>query len=589
LSAAARCPATAPSPRSRRRRRVTAAKWLPGAPGETLGATHDFADPAVARSYAARARARGFMVRESWVRPGDSRAPDPARREGVRALAAAGAALAGAAAVAAAGPIGGALAGGTGFGSDPPPVGPLGTSTTQVALANGSDPAGAPVGSVWYRTDLGVFRMNSGIFGVATFAPSVTGITSPDSSLAFSAGAGGVTGILNVSHANTWSALQTFGTNLSVLGAGFAGPGPTSGQLIQFNGTHWVAASGSGSGLVDSVANTDGTLSISPTTGNVVASLALGHANSWSALQTFGNNLSFGGGQVSMAGLATGNLVYWNGSNWVNSSLAPGTGITIAGLTITNAGVTSAVAGNGVSVSAATGAVTFAAVLNGSTLSLGASGLSLNLGNANSWAAVQTFGNNVSIGGYGAFNVSSPAKGDLWYYDGAHMVNLPIGTAGYILQVVSGVPAWVAASSVGVTSLNGLTGALTVTSPNATLSVGTSGSNVTVDLNSVSTWEFLLSTTSPTTVATRTPSASGNYPLWLTIRVVTATTNVLVTVTFNDGAGPQTYTPVNLNLKVGTHLVTPVGIPATTGANIVVTATAGAASQVYISAGVLKL
>jgi hypothetical protein len=38
---------------------------------------------------------------------------------------------------------------------------------------------------------------------------------------------------------------------------------------------------------VSSVSNSDGTLTISPTTGAVVASLALGHANTWTATQTF--------------------------------------------------------------------------------------------------------------------------------------------------------------------------------------------------------------------------------------------------------------------------------------------------------------
>jgi hypothetical protein len=40
------------------------------------------------------------------------------------------------------------------------------------------------------------------------------------------------------------------------------------------------------SGAVSSVSNSDGTLTVSPTTGSVVASLALGHANTWTALQT---------------------------------------------------------------------------------------------------------------------------------------------------------------------------------------------------------------------------------------------------------------------------------------------------------------
>lgn len=49
-------------------------------------------------------------------------------------------------------------------------------------------------------------------------------------------------------------------------------------------------STGSGSsltGIPTSVSNADGTLTISPTTGAVVASLALGHANTWTSVQTF--------------------------------------------------------------------------------------------------------------------------------------------------------------------------------------------------------------------------------------------------------------------------------------------------------------
>lgn len=41
-----------------------------------------------------------------------------------------------------------------------------------------------------------------------------------------------------------------------------------------------------GSAAVSSVSNSDGTLTISPTTGAVIASIALGHANTWSGIQT---------------------------------------------------------------------------------------------------------------------------------------------------------------------------------------------------------------------------------------------------------------------------------------------------------------
>lgn len=54
---------------------------------------------------------------------------------------------------------------------------------------------------------------------------------------------------------------------------------PTSGTLIT-----------SATANVISVSNSDGTLTISPTTGVVVASLALGHANSWTGQQTFGTS-----------------------------------------------------------------------------------------------------------------------------------------------------------------------------------------------------------------------------------------------------------------------------------------------------------
>ena len=46
---------------------------------------------------------------------------------------------------------------------------------------------------------------------------------------------------------------------------------------------------------VQSVSNTDGSLTISPTTGNVIASLNVGHSNTWSSLQSFnGGALIYG-------------------------------------------------------------------------------------------------------------------------------------------------------------------------------------------------------------------------------------------------------------------------------------------------------
>jgi hypothetical protein len=67
---------------------------------------------------------------------------------------------------------------------------------------------------------------------------------------------------------------------------------------------------GSGGGVVSSVANSDTTLTISPTTGAVVASLNLGHANTWTANQTFpANSISL----ATLSGLGTG-MATWLGT-----------------------------------------------------------------------------------------------------------------------------------------------------------------------------------------------------------------------------------------------------------------------------------
>lgn len=61
----------------------------------------------------------------------------------------------------------------------------------------------------------------------------------------------------------------------------------TSGPATVVSGVLNIPQYSGGSGAVSSVSNSDGTLTISPTTGAVVASIALGHANTWTATQTF--------------------------------------------------------------------------------------------------------------------------------------------------------------------------------------------------------------------------------------------------------------------------------------------------------------
>lgn len=341
---------------------------------------------------------------------------------------------------------------------------------------------------------------------------------------------------------------------------------PSTNQVIVWNGTAWVNASvpatagvtslnsltgaltiAAGTGITVTASTPDITISnsgvvsltagngisVSSSTGSVTVSavlngatllngssglsLNLGNANTWTAVQTFGNNISFGGAQVSVATLTTNQLLSYNGTNWNNASLAAGTGISISGLTISNSGVTSLTAGNGISVSASTGGVTVSATLNGTTLLNGSSGLSLNLGNANTWTALQTF-------------------------------------------------------SSGITGTGNL-GALTA------------GSGILPE----SVQETELTTTTATNVASYTPPAAGNYLILIYYRVVTATTAVSVSVNYDDVTGAQSYSAVSGSSAIGSYIVPPIMVNATTSAAIDVSFTAGTANQVYASVSYLRI
>ena len=96
-----------------------------------------------------------------------------------------------------------------------------------------------------------------------------------------------------------------------------------SGKFLQTNGvTELWASAGAGSGTVTSISNSDGTISLSPNpiTSTGTVSIALGHANTWTALQTFGNHISLGGATLNVSSLTTGNVLEYNGTNWINSS-----------------------------------------------------------------------------------------------------------------------------------------------------------------------------------------------------------------------------------------------------------------------------
>lgn len=77
-----------------------------------------------------------------------------------------------------------------------------------------------------------------------------------------------------------------------------------TGNISQFtNDSGYITSAGA---PVQSVANSDGTLTISPTTGSVVASLALGHANTWTSQQTFNTSAPIFGTMTQGSILFTG-------------------------------------------------------------------------------------------------------------------------------------------------------------------------------------------------------------------------------------------------------------------------------------------
>lgn len=121
-----------------------------------------------------------------------------------------------------------------------------------------------------------------------TNPPSAIRINSQTASGAFAIQQLG-SGLNSFAGATTFSAGLTFsglgtGTQVSCLGL-------TSGNIVvPLTG----ACNSGGGGSVSSVSNSDGTLTISPTTGAVVASLALGHANTWTAAQTFSSGIVTG-------------------------------------------------------------------------------------------------------------------------------------------------------------------------------------------------------------------------------------------------------------------------------------------------------
>lgn len=145
--------------------------------------------------------------------------------------------------------------------------------------------------------------------GCATFTSGVLGSTGS------ACGSGSGTGFpINLGSTSiSGSSTTTSVAGLTVNGVVLNAAGSATLFLNQAGG--YTAPSGGGA--VSSVSNSDGTLTISPTTGAVVASLALGHANTWTGLQTLvGTNIT----GVPLTTGITGILGSTHGGTGVNNS-----------------------------------------------------------------------------------------------------------------------------------------------------------------------------------------------------------------------------------------------------------------------------
>jgi len=202
---------------------------------------------------------------------------------------------------------------------------------------------------------------------------------------------------------------------------------------------------------VTSVTNTDGSITSSPTTGAVFVSLNTAHANTWTGLQTLAINNTNDSPYLAFENDAfTSAPIWWIGNG--GFPIGPGNAADLALYTHISRTFRIIDRSGTAIFSAFTGA--------------GVGGLP---------STIQT-ANNTLDDGSGNLTVSGNIQTSTF--------EMTTGaSAGYeLISDASGNATWTAPPS-GVSSLNTLTGALAITTPNSTLSVGTSGSDIAVDIN----------------------------------------------------------------------------------------------------------
>ena len=159
-------------------------------------------------------------------------------------------------------------------------------------------------------------------YALTTASPwTIYGPTAAGACQALNAGSGTFTALTgDATSTSTGGATEVIGVHNIPLCTSFT---PTNGQLFEYTtgGTPspcWGVETVSGA--VASVANSDGTLTISPTTGSVVASIALSHANTWTGNQTSARWIASTGFDISTATTA-GHYLRNNGTDYVDSAI----------------------------------------------------------------------------------------------------------------------------------------------------------------------------------------------------------------------------------------------------------------------------
>lgn len=184
------------------------------------------------------------------------------------------------------------------------------TATGAVTIGNGtismtgattfsSSIAASGSGNMDFSGSTGTFKTSTGAVTIGSGAVTISGTTT-------------ITAATDALIVNNHIKVDGYRIDISA--------GAVNGQALVYNGTSFVATTPSGA--VSSVSNSDSTLTISPTTGSVVASLNLGHANTWTAKQTFSNHIAIDGYTLDLSGgAASGQALVYNGTNFVPTTV----------------------------------------------------------------------------------------------------------------------------------------------------------------------------------------------------------------------------------------------------------------------------